>query len=662
MKVIPEMPVKTSASVSAASWGLDRIGVSQSTTGGQGVHVYVLDTGVRTTHSDFGGRAIPTLEVTSSWPQECEGSTSCARDVHGHGTHCAGTVGGTTYGVAPKSTIHGVKVLSDDGFGEGSWTIGAIDWVMSSGERPAVISMSLGAPGVSQADKVAIDRATSSGITVVVAAGNENANACSFSPAFVPSAITVGSTTSGDSRSWFSNYGRCVDIYAPGSDIISAGHQSNQQSATMSGTSMACPHVSGAAALLLESNPDWKSSQVLSSMLTSAVSGAISDLTSSDPDKLLFVGEGSAPTPAPAGECVDTDNGAKDDYGDGCKDYAHALTWCGQFDSSSFKANEMCCVCGGGQTSSSFIMASQSTKFIDSKKLTQVLNLGVGLISSVVTAFTEDPIDYEYAADSFQIQGWKLVKLFIPEEDHSSEGMKRAKQAWDQAFGSAAELAEKIEHSVKSGDVSTIIDAVSSTVDLALRTCAKAMPKDALYFDSTADLIDELTSSWVKFSIKMGWMSSGASLAQVDSAFIAPEKLNRLLTTGVGIATSLISAFTETPPDFEYAFDSLQLQGWKMVKVIVPEEDHRSDGMKRAKKAWDTAFGDAADIAEEIYKAVNGGDVDAIIQSVLKTVDSGLRTAAEVWVDDGVIFDGVAGLVKENSGSVLRFSKAFGWM
>jgi hypothetical protein len=307
-------------------------------------------------------------------------------------------------------------------------------------------------------------------------------------------------------------------------------------------------------------------------------------------------------------------------------------------------------------------MASHSSKFIDSKKLTQMLHLGVGLITSLVTAFTEDPIDYEYAADSFQIQGWKLVKLFVPEEDHRSEGMKRAKQAWDQAFGSAAELAEKIEKSAKSGDVSAIIDAVASTVDLALRTCAKAMPKDALYFDSTADLIDELTSAWLKFSSQVGWTSSGASLAQVDSAFIAPEKLNVLLTTSVGIATALISAFTETPPDFEYAFDSVQLQGWKVVKLFVPEEDHKSDGMNRAKKAWDQAFGDAAEIAEEIYNAVNGGDIDAIIQSVLKTVDSGLRTAGEVWVDDKIIFNSVADLVKDMSGSALKFSTALGWM
>jgi len=314
MQIIPEMPEEDASlletSVSATSWGLDKIGVSKSTNKGQGVHVYVLDTGVRTSHNDFGGRAIPTLEVTSSRPQECHGSASCARDVHGHGTHCAGTVGGSTYGVAPKSTIHGVKVLSDSGTGSGSWTVAAIDWVVSKGERPAVVSMSLGARGTSRADKVAIDAATRAGVTVVVASGNENDDACGYSPAYVSSAITVGSTDSRDSRSSFSNYGRCVNIYAPGSSITSAGHSYDSQSATMSGTSMACPHVSGAAALLLESNRGMSSTQVLSSMLGNAKSGAIRGLTSSDPNKLLYVGAGGgggapAPTPAPtpSGSC-----------------------------------------------------------------------------------------------------------------------------------------------------------------------------------------------------------------------------------------------------------------------------------------------------------------------------------------------------------------------
>jgi serine protease len=236
----------------------------------------------------------------STRPKECHGSTTCARDVHGHGTHCAGTVGGTKYGVAPGSTLHGVKVLSDSGSGALSWIVGAIDWIATKGERPAVVSMSLGGPGVSAAYTRAIDTASSKGLTVVVASGNDNSDACNFSPAFVPSAITVGSTTNRDARSSFSNYGSCLQIYAPGSNIKSAGHGSDSGSATMSGTSMACPHVAGAAALLLESNPNLNSKQVLSTMLGKAVSNKITGVKSTCPNKLLYVGGGSGPAPGPS--------------------------------------------------------------------------------------------------------------------------------------------------------------------------------------------------------------------------------------------------------------------------------------------------------------------------------------------------------------------------
>jgi len=300
-----------------APWGLERVGVEKATMKGKGVHIYVLDTGVRTTHTDFGGRAIPTLEYVSTSPTECKGSTSCARDVHGHGTHCAGSAGGTTYGVAPESTIHGVKVMTDAGEGATSWIVGAIDWVVAKGERPAVVSMSLGGSGRSSAYKTAIDTASNSGVTVVVAAGNENSNACNYSPAYVPSAITVGSTAPGDSRSGFSNYGSCVEIYAPGSDIKSAGNANDDASASMSGTSMACPHVAGGVALLLESSPDMASTDVLQMLLSNAVTNYVTGLTSGCPNKLLYVGADGpppsaapspAPTPAPtpppaAGDC-----------------------------------------------------------------------------------------------------------------------------------------------------------------------------------------------------------------------------------------------------------------------------------------------------------------------------------------------------------------------
>merc|ERR1719262_1527998 len=187
--------------------------------------------------------------------------------------------------------IKAVKVLSDQGSGSWSWSYYALDWLATNPMRPAIASMSLGGWGNQQAMKDAVDAAVNSGVVVVVAGGNSNSDSCRFSPAFVPSAITVGSTTSVDARSSFSNYGSCTNIWAPGSNVLSAGHRSDTASATFSGTSMACPHVSGGAALILEADPSKKSSAVLQELLGNAVRDAISDLRSGDTNALLYVGE-----------------------------------------------------------------------------------------------------------------------------------------------------------------------------------------------------------------------------------------------------------------------------------------------------------------------------------------------------------------------------------
>merc|ERR1719512_1499 len=194
--------------------------------------IFVLDTGVRVSHREFTGRAAPALDMTSGSPVECNGDANCAADRQGHGTHCAGSAAGETYGVAPSASIRSVKVLSDQGSGSWSWSYGALDWLALSQVRPAVASMSLGGSGTQQAMADAVDAAVNAGVTVVVAGGNSNSDACYFSPAFVPSAITVGSTTSLDARSSFSNYGACTNIWAPGSSVQSAGHRSDTASAT----------------------------------------------------------------------------------------------------------------------------------------------------------------------------------------------------------------------------------------------------------------------------------------------------------------------------------------------------------------------------------------------------------------------------------------------
>jgi len=287
------------AAPEAATWGLNRIGADQRSSQGAGATVFVLDTGVRVSHNDFTGRASPSVDLSSGSLVECNGDVNCAADRQGHGTHCAGTAGGSSYGVAPSAQVRAIKVLSDQGSGSWSWSFSALDWVATSSIRPAVCSMSLGGSGRVTAMKDAVDAAVNQGVTVVVAAGNENSDACNFSPAYVPSAITVGSTDSTDSRSYFSCYGTCVDIWAPGSSVLSASHSSDSGTSTKSGTSMACPHVSGGAALVLGTDPKKPSAAVLADLIADAEKNAISDLKSGDTNALLFVGgEGAPPSPA----------------------------------------------------------------------------------------------------------------------------------------------------------------------------------------------------------------------------------------------------------------------------------------------------------------------------------------------------------------------------
>lgn len=284
----------------SASWGLDRVGVPSSANSGAGVNIYVLDTGVRVTHNDFGGRAAGAIDLTEGSLVECgAGDTTCAGDVQGHGTHCAGTAGGLSYGVASAARLLAGKVLSDQGSGSWSWTYDALDWLATKGLRPAISSMSLGGRGTQSAMRTAVEAAVNAGVVVVVAAGNSNSDACGFSPAFVPAAVTVGSTDIRDSRSSFSNFGSCVEIWAPGSDIVSAYPGSDTEVRTLSGTSMACPHVSGGAALALELNPGLSPSEVLAELTAAAELGAISDTRPGDTNTLLWVGAGPAPVPAP---------------------------------------------------------------------------------------------------------------------------------------------------------------------------------------------------------------------------------------------------------------------------------------------------------------------------------------------------------------------------
>ena len=283
-----------------ATWGLDRSdqrdrplnGTYVYDTTASNVYTYVIDTGVRPNHNDFGNRVVSGYTAIN----DGRGSNDC----NGHGTHVAGTVAGSTWGIAKAARIVPVRVLGCNGSGSNAGVIAGMDWVAANHIKPAVANMSLGG-GASTATDNAVANMRNAGVTVVVAAGNENQNACNVSPARAAAAITVGSTTSSDSRSSFSNWGSCVDISAPGSSITSAWYTSNSATNTISGTSMAAPHVAGIAALYLADNPNATPTQVENAIFSNGSTGKLSSLNGS-PNLLAysrFGGGGTDPDPEP---------------------------------------------------------------------------------------------------------------------------------------------------------------------------------------------------------------------------------------------------------------------------------------------------------------------------------------------------------------------------
>lgn len=297
--VEPDGPVTALGIQEGATWGLDRIDQRQlpldslyhTETDAAGVTVYVIDTGIRASHEDFGGR----VGAGFSAIDDAHGTDDC----NGHGTHVAGTAGGQTWGVAKAVTLVPVRVLDCDGYGTWSGVIAGVDWVTANASGPAVANMSLGG-GASDAVDSAIRNSTAAGITYAVAAGNSGADACWYSPARVAEALTVAATDSADRRATWSNRGPCVDLFAPGVSITSASHTSDTASRTASGTSMASPHVAGVAALYLAHDPTASAAAVHDAVTANATSGVVGRLSGS-PDRLVYSLFGlESPEPEPS--------------------------------------------------------------------------------------------------------------------------------------------------------------------------------------------------------------------------------------------------------------------------------------------------------------------------------------------------------------------------
>lgn len=286
-----------------------------------------------------------------------------------------------------------------------------------------------------------------------------------------------------------------------------------------------------------------------------------------------------------------------------------------------------------------------------------ILNTAVGLATSLISTFTEDPPDFEYGFTSLNLQGWKLIRLIVPKAHQKSRAFKRASRAWKAAFADVGEIVEGLYVASKKGDVRAIIESVMGFVGTTFKIIAAYDSRDSKLLLAINDLVQKMADSSLNFCTSMGWLETSSSFLQVQGRNYATQAA-LLLTTGVEMVQNLVTAFTEEPPDFEFAFESVALQGWKIVKILVPLEKQQTDEFNKAHEAWKVVFADAAGVADGIKQ----GTVASVARSMLQTMDTALKAAGHL-VDPALekLLDSIRTLLVSIGEAWFEFSHQLGW-